>query len=178
MVSVSISKIFGAQLYIGFDFELLNNYQEKIIEELIKPLSNSLKPQYGYAYISEVGECPFGYSAGFIHTPDNYILAEDKKELITKWVNNIDLMYEGKIRDLYQINILSNLQLSNKINGSSLQNWIVSDLKRGILTPFNDKLFLWTVPMDSYNESRKILSNNDLLITYDQYVLPTILVSK
>jgi hypothetical protein len=178
LVSISISKIFGTQLYVGFNFELLKNYQEKIIEELIKPLSNSLNPQYGYAYISEVGEGPFGYSAGFVHTPDNYVLADDKKELITKWINNIDLIYEGKIRDLYQINILSGLQMSSQINGYSLQNWIVSDLRRGTLTPFNDNLFLWVVPLDSYDESREILSNNGLLITYDQYVLPTILVSE
>lgn len=178
LVSISISKILGAHLYIGFYFEQFNNYKEQIIEGLIKPLSASLKPQYGYAYISRVGDGPFGYSSGFVHTPDNNALVEDQKELIVKWANNMDLLSEGKIRDLYQINILSNLQLSNQVNGSSLQDWIASDFRRGILAPFTDMAFLWSVPMDSYNESREILNNNNLLIAYDRYVLPTILLSR
>jgi hypothetical protein len=174
LVSVSISKVLGSHLYVGLAFELIENVAQ-VREELIKPLVDIVKPPYGYAYVSPVGSGPFGYSAGFIHTPDNDALSEDQKELITKWANNMDLISEGKLRDLYLENYLSDTQLKSEVDGLSLKKWIESDSQRGALTRFVDAIFLWIVPVGSYRDIREALNRNNLLIAYDKYVFPTIL---
>ena len=176
LCSVSISKIVGSHLYIGYCLCTLKDKKD-ILEELIKPLVYLFKPQYGYAYVSRVSDGPFGYGSGFIHTPDDTCLDEDQKEAITKWSNNTELISEGKLRDLYQINILSNTQINSKMDGNSLGEWIKMDENRGTLTRFSDLLFLWTVSALNYNEIREELNRHGLLIAYDRYVLPTELVS-
>lgn len=175
LFSISISRILGVHLYIGLALDVIEN-KEKSTQELIRPLVATVTPQYGYAYISAAEQGPFGYSVGFIHTPANTVLAEEQQEAITKWANNKELMSQGRLRDLYQFNLVSRMHLNQSVGGIALKDWITLDSTRGSLTQYMEDLSFWTVGADSYQPVRRILNENNLLIAYDRRVCPTILL--
>ena len=172
LISISISKILGTHLYVGLARHVIEK-MERNTQELIRPLVTFVNPLYGYAYISSADDGPFGYSAGFIHTPGDIVLAEEKQEAIRKWANNKELVSQGKLRDLYQFNLVSGIHLNQRVGGISLKDWINADATRGRLTQYMKELFLWTVGADSYHGVRSVLNENNLLIAYDSRVCPT-----
>jgi hypothetical protein len=168
--SISISKILGTHLYLGFALESFPDLA-RVTEEFVKPVAALLKPQYGYSYITSIKEGVVGYSAGYLHTPNNAVLTEDRQESITRWSNHRELILDGKLRDLYLENVVSNTHLAQKVKGFSLRNWIEADSSRGTLQEFIPNLFLWTIPKNSHAECRQILAREGLLIAPDRSAL-------
>ena len=171
---LSCSNILGAHCYMGVNIkhtELKND----MFRTLVNPICQVFQPLLGYAYVTSPEDGPSAYSQGAVHTPHNEYLTEAQKELSFTWSRNQDLVASGKLRDLYQFNILSQIHLEHNVEGNTLKNWIISNpVEQGVLTPLSAKNTLWTVDLFNYHTIRDKLFESNLLIAYDKSITPTI----
>jgi len=172
LFSISCSPILGTRLYLGIDSEIVK-FSDLIVREISKVCCKLIDPIIGYFYLSSPEDGPFAYSFGAIHTPKNDYLTEDSKAVILEWSRNEDLVKEGKLRDLYQFNILSHFQLNYEIDGDSLKNWVLTNKERGTFFEVSPNHILWEIPISNYHIIRNQLFLAKMLISYDKYLMPT-----
>jgi hypothetical protein len=174
MFHVSCSTILGSHCYLGVNIQNIE-LKDGFFSATVKPVCEVFKPLLGYAYVTTPESGPFAYSMGGIHTPQIDYLTEQQKELSSIWLRYQDLAIQGKLRDLYQLNILSDLHLKHAINGTTLLDLIESDPdEMGSLLILSERNTLWTVAIDNYNQIRKKLFQASMLIAYDEKIVPTI----
>ncbi len=84
---------------------------------------------------------------------------------------NRHLHLTGKLHDVYELNVISNLHLENFISKSSflktqttLGDWILQG-NRGSLIKLNENVFAWVVPKSVRQSVREVLFNSGMLTT-------------
>lgn len=173
---VACSPILGTHFFVGVNMGVAG-LKDSAFEAVVNPACSLLEPLTGYGYAAAPETGSFAYSRGAVHTPPDGLLTSEQKELIFVWARDQDSVISGKLRDLYQYNILSPVHLGRTIQGVSLQSWIAANpAERGTLEPIAERNVLWTVPATQYQRIRDILHVNDMLIAYDKQIVPTIFV--
>jgi hypothetical protein len=144
-------------------------------EELIHPVSGMIDVQYGYSYRKDPEDGPFGYGLGFIHLPGDKEMSEPEKETIVQWNNYGEEIEKGRLRDLFQENLLSKVHLERKMPPGTFKDWIEDHKDDMDLEKFTQGTQLLTVKKQNYAALRTALADEDMLISYDRSVKPTAL---
>lgn len=163
--SASFSYKFGTTFILCFDNDILG-FTPHIIEPLTKDLSEFFGSQYGYAYQRKFSQGPIFYPYG-VHGGNERDSEEERKK-ITRW-NHIYRMPDGSyklgdLRDIYSYNFLSKLHLERDVFGTTMKEWVESDLSRGMLTKITDTLWSWHLDPDYIQPVRSALSTTGFLI--------------
>lgn len=77
------------------------------------------------------------------------------------------------LRNVYQQNFLTDLQLNALINGQRLEDWIKQGPRRGMLEPFAGGIIQWTVPEEDISAVRKTLDEAGLFFEYERDINQT-----
>lgn len=167
--------IFAAHLYrhprgtatmvLCWDSQLIN-FKRDYMETLIKGFYSYLEPSYGYGYQREFKFGPSFYPFGVLVGIDSF---SEEANQITKWGNEYnysDGNYKtGMLRDIYPINFLSKTHLSQKVGGTTLQNWIESTPQHGELQSLIEEQFWsWWVHEGKIPVVREELRPTGLLV--------------
>ena len=102
----------------------------------------------------------YGLSAGL-----GYDEASMKRgDEIAQWLHRREEFQDGKLRDVYNLNILTDRQIESDLDGQSLGDWIRSTRERGLLEPFGTSRHVWHSIDQNIAEVRKVLSEHGVLI--------------
>lgn len=137
-----------------------------IVEEIILELLHSTDTSYGIFYQREANKGPalyaYGMTSGLGHSYN------DMKEgdRIAKWMYIDADERKHSLRDVYQINLLSNRHLDKPVNNITLREWITETKSRGKLEQITDKLWFWRIKTENISGIRKELGKQGSLSCY------------
>lgn len=171
LMNISFSDTAGFTVYIGVDMDVVE--KEQVFNDAVLPVCGLLNVNYGYSYIMPPEKGPFSYAKGFVHVPGGYELSDEERMLVYDWgsYKKSVVIGEGFLRDVYQENLLSELQLDLPVEMELLQDWILSDPSHGKLSDIAGNA-LWKIDRDDLVKVRDILHKNGLLIAYHENVIP------
>ena len=172
LMNISLSDVTGFTVYIGIELGP-GGTKEQILNEAVIPMCKLVNVSYGYAYVMQPEKGPFSYGKGFIHVPSGHPLSDEERMLIYSWTGYKRGIAEGagKLRDVYQENILSEKQLNLPVDGKQLKDWILSDPSHGTLSDLAGKPY-WKVSSDNLTKVRNTLQQNGVLVAYDEKIVP------
>ena len=173
LIQVRLRNKRGLEFFAGVNESSVSTAEVK--EQLILPVSGMIDVQYGYAYRKSPEDGPFGYGLGFIHLPDDKEMPEPEKETIVQWNNHSEEIEKGRLRDLFQENLLSKVHLERKLSSGTFKDWIGDHKDDMELEKFTKGIQLLSVKKQNYTERRAELADDDMLISYDSSVEPTAL---
>lgn len=129
------------------------------------------RPRHGIGFRSKRCEDPEGFVTGAIHTAPG-VLSEVDKRRRTKWSHELIAAIDapsharlrnGMIRDVYEVNIVSDDHLMMEVGGQPLRRWIADATYRG--TAENSHYgWLWRVKEGDVDRVREELRESGLLI--------------
>lgn len=130
---------------LSFDDQSLG-FDKTLIDKLARDLAGFCTPKYGYSYRRKWVEGPYWYPFGVISGLDD---GDPEEEKIAKWARKYcrpDGSYKiGDLRDIYPMNVLSQVHLDRIVLGSRLEDWILQNPIHGTLTKLTDNLWAWWV---------------------------------
>jgi hypothetical protein len=100
-----------------------------------------IRPSYGIGYYRALELDPTFNAVGIF---SQKTFDPNAQRHIAQSIDN-EISQEGRLRDIYLWNFLSQLQLRRRIGKLSLEEWINRDSARGALRPFGGQLSLWTI---------------------------------
>jgi hypothetical protein len=168
--------VLGHELIICID-EGLISFKSADFKKIISNALSYWDFQYGYGYRRVYEKGPEFYPSGILQDTYKEPLPEQEKEAITKWLHDSyegKSFKEGRLRDLYPYNILSDFYLQRLVNGMPLKQWIELDSTRGDLTSYPNGLVLWEIDNHNLIQIREELNHYGLLLCYHKTVLPSI----
>jgi len=171
LMSISYSKRGGFKIYAGMDTSAAG--KDELINEVILPICNLFDVTYGYSYVMPPEKGPLSYGTGFVHVPEGHPLSDAEEQLIFKWNHYTKTMKErkGKLRDVYEENLLTDEHLNQNVAGKSLKNWVLSDPLHGTLSDLAGRQY-WKVDKDNLVQVRMKLQEDGLLIAYHENIIP------
>ncbi|WP_261638003.1 hypothetical protein [Leptospira sp. 85282-16] len=136
------------RIYFGFNSEKLKStYLEKF--NIILNLLRFIEVDYGFCFHMDLKSGPGLYAADMIATSAENILTKFDKESMALWSNYQPKAFQavktGKLKYLYEFNIINNFHLKRHVFGKRLEDWITSSSVNGSLHPLKDNLFLWSI---------------------------------
>ena len=128
--------------------------------DMAKQACQFLHPQYGIVYRRPFGSGPSAYAfcLGFgprLHSFDDNM---------TPWSFLMDHEAFVFLRNIYPWSILTQTQLDLRVGKERLKDWILKKPYRGGLSPFTDRMTLWTVPNESIPKLRDELWGAGLIL--------------
>jgi hypothetical protein len=126
-----------------------------------------LQPQYGIIYRVPFGYGPMAYGIGLDFNGSGRSVQDWGMEAIKYGLYRF-------LRNVYMWNFLTALQLEADVSGIRFQDWISKDAGRGSLTPFTDRMTLWTVHEEDISAVREALDAAGLFYGYESHLLPII----
>ncbi len=136
-------------------------------------LVSAARPSYGYLYFRLARHCPWLWATGLGYDhPDNRGIYERPKERhslglwSSPWLR-FGVFNRGFMRDVFELNFLSDVVLLKQVEGLALREWIRADGARGYLEPFPGDLWLWRVPKDQLLSIADRLQAAKLLLSDD-----------
>lgn len=141
-------------------------------KQLIAAVGRIAPIQYGFETVIPFSKGPYFYVNGTLYEGEKQY-SRKEGERLAKWNHALlacrktdSPVAEGYLRDVYEMNVLSESQLSIVIDGLKLSNWITKNSSRGYLEVLNDKLCIWSVPEGSLNNLRRVLGQARLTVCY------------
>lgn len=141
---------------------------EKLLGHL-KLLCTRISPAFGYSILRDESSDALFFQGGCGVAGWNESTQSRATELGDQ--ENQRAHNNGKLHDLYELNVISNLHLENHINKASflktkttLRTWI-SQGNRGSLIKLNENVFAWVVPKSVRQRVREVLFNSGILTT-------------
>jgi len=141
---------------------------EKLLDHL-KLLCTRISPAFGYSILRDESSDALNFQGGCgVNGWDESTLsrATELGDHENQHAHN-----NGKLHDLYELNVISNLHLENFISKASflktqttLSTWIQQG-NRGSLIQLNDNVFAWVVPKSVRQRVREVLVNSGILTT-------------
>ena len=141
---------------------------EKLLDHL-KLLCTRISPAFGYSILR--GESS---DAAIFQNGTAEISWDDSTKLRADELGDREnrlLHLNGKLHDLYELNVVSKLHLENFISKASflktettLGTWIIQG-NRGSLLQLNDNVYAWVVPKSVRQRVREVLLNSGILTT-------------
>lgn len=124
------------------------------LAKLIASCVSSLKPAYGIGCHRNHDQGPWFFAAGVnygVSTQESPTGYEDALA-VSRWgdLGMVEEVYKsGLLRNVYEINFLSEPHLRRQVDGSTLREWITNDPSRGTLNAMSEGIVMWKV-QDSF----------------------------
>jgi hypothetical protein len=126
-------------------------------------LVTSLSPCYGIGYRRDRAHGPHFYAVGISYGPSASFSGPEYEEAlrVSSWAVGMknEVYRKGLLRDIYPYNFLTKAQLTGTVCGISLSQWIQQDKSRGILTPYEGDMWMWSVEESAIGQIREILQD-------------------
>lgn len=134
-------------------------------KEYILLAKNYLLPDYGYSYCGIKGKSSQAYLYDQYHKPQYLLdISRKKEQYFDSWRANRTHVLNGKMRDVYQQNLLNESQVKNRLkNGQSLEEFIHSDIQHGVLEEIYEKRYFWSLEKPALENVRKKLYSESFL---------------
>ncbi len=146
----------------------------KLATTLLSKAVCLLDVEYGYFFIRDNLMMPETYGAGM--TAGCLVLSRttgDQDE-IHNWgkYKRGDYWREAspRLRDVYEVNLISDRHLARNVNGLKLGDWIIKDKARGNLAPFENGTYLWTLTTEQMQSIRPDLMSADAILARHERV--------
>jgi len=173
LMDIVFSEVKGITAFIGVDLDVAG--KDQVLNEAVLPVSKLLNVTYGYSFVMPAEKGPYSYGNSFIHVEEGHELTDEEEMLIIQGSPYIRLINDGKgiLRDVFQENLLADVQLNAQVEGKSLKEWILSDPAHGSLSDFAGKPY-WKVDKNNLVNVREVLHRNGLILAYDKDIIPGI----
>jgi hypothetical protein len=108
---------------------------------------------YGYQYVIDTAYGPGFHAIGMFYSSlkrkDVPPLPEPERRRTSSWCNNrIEGVPHGVLRDVFPVNLLTDVHRRRLIDGIPLFNWIAQDNSRGRIEQLTPAIWAWHVPDD------------------------------
>lgn len=172
-----ISAGFSRQIdYIGFAFgDDVAPFDKQYFTSLAKRILVAIDFNYGIAYSRRINLGPDIYAVG-MNTGLGHSSLEKIK--IAKWFN-AEICFKERLdsrsnylRDVYELNFLSSVHLSQSVNGDLLSRWIERDPAHGKLESLTKDRWVWSIDKNMISSIREVLRTNSLLVAYMNDIPP------
>ncbi|TGL46697.1 hypothetical protein EHQ59_17660 [Leptospira kemamanensis] len=156
------------RIYLGFDIDKFKTvYIERL--SIISQVIQFMAVDYGFCFHMDLKYGPGLYVSGIFVANYSNIFSKFEKESTSLWSNYqpdaMNAVKNGKLRYLYEYNILNKSHLERKVFGKSLEDWVKSSLKNGTIIPINDKLYMWTIdPKNLHSVINPLIDQNIFLL--------------
>lgn len=162
------------RFYLCFHHNVVPFVREEV-EQLIKDVCQFIKPGYGIVFHRDWNRGPGLYVDGintncpipdFKMTPELEEIEKKERELNSKWWKSYSLgnYTPGQLRDIYPMNVLSNVHLEQTVLNTTLKSWIESSTNHGELKQLTDDLWEWWVDEDKISIIREALKPSGIII--------------
>ncbi len=139
---------------------------------ILRLAANILGAQYGYFYIRDNWLMPETYSAGMSASIignyyANSLKRPTEEDEIHDWPYHLRGGYweesHPRLRDIYEVNLLSDKHLGRQIGTTGLGAWIRSNENHGTLVAIDEGRFLWTLTTRQMQLVRPQLISTDAI---------------
>ena len=128
-----------------FSWSYEEDKEVKKVEEIVSQISKYMDVQYGYAYSTDKRLIEaFESKTKNIFSVDSISINKSHR----LWTNNLHKIEKGKIKELYQINLLS------KVQRKQMEGIIPDEVK-----VFNDELQIWKFKTDKLKKMNGLAKN-------------------
>jgi hypothetical protein len=145
----------------------LDEYPIDVAQDLLRLASEILDSQYSYHFIRDAFCHPWFYTIGGSLWHDSPICRQEAQEALdwSHFVSDGDLWFRqpSKLRDVYQVNLLSDRHMRGMIDGIGLPAWIAASPERGVLQGVGKGRWLWTLTDRQIVAVRPLLNAAGLL---------------
>jgi len=154
-------------IYLGIDIEKLSQlYTEKF--EILSKMLTYFTIDYGFCFHMESKYSPGIYVFGMLDTTYDKIIEKFDSESTSLWSNfkpeAMHAVKNGKLRYLYEYNIINTSHLKRPVYGNTLEKWISSSPEKGTLRPLNDRLYLWSVEPSRLSSLIHLLMDQNIFL--------------
>ncbi len=163
----------GSKRRVGIEF----NISRPILITLVLPVEKSFSLKelsfgiykyfriiYGFSYLIGINEWAAAYANGdWQHIDKIPGVIRVSKSILQKWNKSCELIRDGYIRDVYNENIVSTKHLGYKVNGETLEAYILKN-KAGELELINSDIYLWKINDDRLEDVRDYLYKGTIVI--------------
>jgi hypothetical protein len=161
------SKQWLNSIYVGFDIEKLSQlYKEKF--EILSNMLTYFTIDYGFCFHLESKYSPGIYVFGMLDTTFDNIIEKFDSESTALWSNYqpeaMHAVKNGKLRYLYEYNIINASHLKRQVYGNTLEQWISCSSEKGTLRPLNDRLYLWSVEPSRLSSLIHLLMDQNIFL--------------
>jgi hypothetical protein len=168
LLSVELETAERGFFCLYFHEEILAFDRERV-QAILKEITYSVKSSYGIVYRRNITKGPGLYAQGVTTGLKNRIPADalEAKQIGEWWRRyfvNPDRYIPGQLRDIYPMNLLSEVHLSQPVFDTTLQKWIESSAEHGELKPLTDTFWEWWVPEEKIDDVREALRETGIII--------------
>ncbi len=141
-----------------------------LASDLLAMAVTILGAEYGYHFIRDA-ECGADLYTHGISAPLGYSpLAQEQRHEVANWADAVSdgTIWSGPhplIRDLFQVNLLSERHMATPVDGLCLRDWIVAALGRGRSDDLGQGRWLWTLTDAEMVYVRPRLNDAGLLLS-------------
>jgi hypothetical protein len=145
-------------------------FSKALLLPIIQEILTFSQPRYGIIYQRDYENGPHLYASGC-----NSGLGYSDEELverrkITSWSDEYDFddgkYRTGLLRDVYPFNILVHTHLTEPVGGRTLEAWIDSNPRHGVLDKITNSHWLWSVDPEHIPLAQEALQEAGLLLCY------------
>jgi hypothetical protein len=161
-----------ASFQLGIDLDCLDlSPQGSTLDGLLgvsTTMSQIITAGYGFATIMPREFLPAGYTTGLAGRAPRKIVWD-----ANSWARGAWKEFAARLRNVHGLNFVNRHHLLQKVGEQTLEEWITSSVDRGILTPWENNLHLWSFantgewPDFDRWDNPKIVSVRDELEQYD-----------
>lgn len=141
-----------------FRATLLDQHKQDAIT-IARAFARLLEPRYGFISRLAFGFHPIEYGVG---------LSLNTGRSVQDWADAIRFDLYRFLRNVYPWSLLTDEHLDITVSGTRLEEWIREDSRRGSLTPFTDRMTLWTVDEAQIPALRQVLDAAGLFFDYER----------
>lgn len=148
-VGGEIDGVNGGPLRASFVYPESGN-SKNVGQELLRLAARTLGAEYGYYFVRDDALLPRGYALGAIGGLAAMRI-ESRIELdeVASWGDLTREEYwelsNPPLRDVYEVNLLSDRHLAHCVGNTSLAEWIQGDVARGSLVELDERRWLWNL---------------------------------
>lgn len=134
------------------------------IIDFVKAVNSLYKTRYGFSYFTKDNEWATAYAIGNReHSKPVTNITRLTTSHFDHWRNDCEKISAGRLRDVYEENILTQVHLSYSVNYKNLKGYIESE-KMGELLPIDNNTFLWKLNNSQLKQTRAFLYNTTIVI--------------
>ena len=138
----------------------VQEFDKDMMKKTILDMFDCIDVKYGIAYQRDFNLGPAVYALGGISGLNYDEVDRAERDKITKWLHDSykNRSYlKGMLRDVYPVNILTDIHLNRDIGDKTLKQWIQEE-SIGDLYSINNFLWMWVLDNTSINTARSHLA--------------------
>lgn len=165
-VCVGISTVLGRALVFSCDVARCAAGLDNM-ESVATKVFSVVAFRYGIGYERRLMNGPEMYADGMAAGLGYSDAEEQERNEITNWFyerRGPNRHLQGLLRDVYPLNILTEVHVNHLVGDATLQEWIAASDGRGTLRRANENLWFWRLEEEQIPPVRRELSNAGMLI--------------